>query len=67
MLRVPALRRLELRGPASDEALLSVVSSDSATAGGAGGVGVVNATDADQILGHLKTTGELQLDTLLLL
>ncbi|KAL3145711.1 hypothetical protein ABBQ32_003243 [Trebouxia sp. C0010 RCD-2024] len=57
--RVSALRRLELRGPASDEALFSVLSSESATAGGAGEGGAGDDIDADQILGHLKTTGGL--------
>lgn len=60
-----ALRRLELRGPASDEALFSVLSSESATAGGAGEGGAGDDIDADQILGHLKTTGELQTNTLI--
>lgn len=63
MLRASALRRLELRGPARNEALLSILSTESATAGGAaggaGGVQGADQIDADQIFRHLTATGEL--------
>ena len=49
--RVPHLRRLELRGPASDEALLSVLSIVNSASDGADGA------DPDRILKHLKDTG----------
>ena len=59
---MPHLRRLELRGPASDEALLSVLSSmDSSVDSGTGRADAVSKADGsgtDCIMRHLKATGE---------
>ena len=64
--RVPQLRRLELRGPASDEALLSVLKivnsalrHESATGYADADVSRADGNDADRILKHLKDSGEL--------
>lgn len=63
--RLPHLRRLELRGPASDEALLSVLSTvnsalrhESAKGDADGDVSRADGNDSDRILKHLKDTGE---------
>ena len=62
--RIPDLRRLELRGPASDEALLSVLSTvnsalrcESVTGKADADVSRANQHDADWIMMHLKDTG----------
>ena len=62
--RVPHLRRFELRGPASDQALFSVLSTvKSDPAGNGFRVSNPNPTadgqDADWVLRHLKDTGRL--------
>ena len=48
--RVPQLRRLELRGPASDEALLSILSTVNSAS-------LADGADPDWVLKHLKDTG----------
>ena len=68
--RIPDLRRVELRGPASDEALLSVLSTVKSALRHESATGNANATvsrakqhDADWIMKHLKDTGRLHFYT----